>query len=193
MPPQGLIIGFEAIVPKQFDTTIFAKSMKKTLKDLAKQALADFNITTTNWETKVEFKIDGPIKRGKDWIVSIGTDNVIWGWVDQGTVEHEYGARRSRDGLLHFQPTPAIVGTRTRPGSLHSGQINRGTDWWVARSVVHPGITARNFSTIIGQKFQRELYKASATTMRLNIGKMKREGRPAKPPKSACFRPGHGC
>jgi len=193
MSPQGLIIGFEAIVPKQFDTTIFGKSLKKTLKDLAKQALADFKLTTENWQEQVEFTIDGPTKRGQDWVISVGTDNIIWGWVDRGTEEHEIIARKSKDGLLHFQPTPAIVGTRTRPGSLHSGQINRGTDWWVARSVIHPGIIARNFSTMVGQNFQRNLYKETAKTMRLNIGKIKREGRPAKPPKSACFRPGHGC
>lgn len=192
MAAQGLVIGFEAIVPKQFDTRIFAKSMKKTLKKLAKQALADFELTTENWEEEVEFTIDGPRKRGKDWVVSVGTDNVIWGRVDQGTEEHEIIARRSKDGLLHFQPTPAIVGTRTRPGSLYSGQIRRG-DWVTARSVLHPGIIARNFSTLVGQSFQRRLYKESVATTKLNIGKIKREGRPAKPPKSACFRPGHGC
>jgi len=192
MPPNGLIIGFEAIVPKQFDTTIFGKSLKKTLKNLAKQALADFELTTENWKEQVEFKIDGPTERGKDWIVSVGTDNMIWGWVDRGTEEHEIVARKSKDGLLHFQPTPAVIGTRTRPGSLHSGQIRRGA-WATARSVIHPGIIARNFSTMVGQKFQRNLYKTATATMKLNIGKIKREGRPAKPPKSACFRPGHGC
>lgn len=192
MSPQGLIIGFEAIVPKQFDTTIFHKSMKKTLKKLAKQALADFELTTENWEEQVEFTIDGPHKRGKDWVVSIGTDNIIWGWVDQGTEQHVIPVSKSKDGLLHFQPTERLVGTRTRPGSLYSGQIRRGA-WATARSIIHPGIIARNFSTLVGQNFQRNLYKASTTMMRLNIGKIKREGRPAKPPKSACFRPGHGC
>jgi len=192
MSPQGLIIGFEAIVPKQFDTTIFAKSMKKTLKSLAKQALADFELTTENWEEQVEFTIDGPTKRGKDWVVSVGTDNVIWGWVDQGTEEHEIVARRSKDGLLHFQPTSALVGTRTRPGSLYSGQIRRGA-WVTARSVIHPGITARDFTGIIRDKFEREMLKAFGGMMQRNLQKMKRAGRPAKPPKSACFRPGHGC
>ena len=134
MSPQGLIIGFEAIVPKQFDTTMFAKSMRKTLEKLAKQALADFELTTENWETKVEFKIDGPFTRGKDLHIAVGTDNVIWGWVDRGTEEHEIVARRSKDGLLHFQPTQRLVGTRTRPGSLSSGQIRRGA--WVL-SLIH--------------------------------------------------------
>ena len=192
MSPQGLIIGFEAIVPKQFDTTIFAKSMRKTLKDLAKQALVDFELTTENWQEQVEFKVEGPYKRGKDLAISVGTDNVIWGWVDRGTEEHEIVARRSKDGLLHFQPTQRLVGTRTRPGSLHSGQIKRGS-WVTARSVTHPGIEARDFTGIVRDKFEREMLKAFGGMMQQNLQKMKQAGRPAKPPKSACFRPGHGC
>ena len=192
-PPQGLVIGFEAIVPKQFDTTIFGKSLKKTLKKLAKEALTDFIGTTANWEEQVEFTIDGPRKHGKDWVVSVGTDNVIWGWVDRGTEEHVIAATKSKDGLLHFRPTEKFIGTRTYPGSLGSGQIRRRAEWATATSVLHPGIEARDFSTLVGEKFQRDLYKAAQATMRLNIGKIKRAGRPAKPPKSACFRPGHGC
>ena len=192
MPPQGLIIGFEAIVPKQFDTTIFAKSMRKTLEKLAKQALADFELTTENWQEQVEFKIDGPYTRGKDLHIAVGTDNIIWGWVDRGTEEHEIVARRSKDGLLHFQPTQRLVGTRTRPGSLSSGQIRRGS-WVTARSVTHPGIEARDFTGIIMDNFQKRALIAFQKDIIKDIQKIKRYGRPAKPPKTACFRPGHGC
>jgi len=192
MSPNGLIIGFEAIVPKQFDTSIFGKSMKKTLKKLAKQALADFNITTTNWEEQVEFKIDGPFTRGKDLHIAVGTDNIIWGWVDRGTEQHVISATKSKDGLLHFQPTERLIGTRTYPGSLGSGQIRRGA-WRTARSVIHPGIEARDFTGIIMDRFQKRALTAFQKDIIKNIRKIKRYGRPAKPPRTACFRPGHGC
>lgn len=193
MSPQGLIIGFEAIVPKQFDTTIFNRSMRKTLKSLAKQALADFELTTENWETEVEFKIDGPFTRGKDLHIAVGTDNVIWGGVDRGTAEHEIVARKSKDGMLHFQPTQRLIGTRTYPGSLTSGSIVRRPEWAVVRQVTHPGIEARDFTGIIIDRFQTRAYKAFQKDIIKNIQKIKRYGRPAKPPKTACFRPGHGC
>ena len=193
MSPQGLIIGFEAIIPKQFDTTIFAKSMKKTLEKLAKQALADFELTTENWETEVEFKIDGPYTRGKDWHIAVGTDNIIWGWVDRGTDQHIISGSRSKDGLLHFQPTERLIGTRTYPGTLGSGQIRRRGAWATATSVIHPGIEARDFTGIIMDNFQKRALVAFQKDIIKDIQKIKRYGRPAKPPKSACFRPGHGC
>lgn len=193
MSPQGLIIGFEAIVPKQFDTTIFAKSMKKTLKKLAKQALADFELTTENWKTDVEFKIDGPFTRGKDLHIAVGTDNIIWGWVDRGTEQHVISASKSKDGLLHFQPTQRLVGTRTRPGSLYSGQIRRRGTWATATSVLHPGIEARDFTGIIMENFEKSALAAFQKDIIKNLQRIKRYGRPAKPPKTACFRPGHGC
>jgi len=193
MPPQGLIIGFEAIVPKQFDTTIFGKSIRKTLKDLAKQALTDFVQTTANWEEQVEFKIDGPFTHGKDLHIAVGTDNIIWGWVDRGTEQHIISATKSKDGLLHFQPTERLIGTRTYPGSLGSGQIRRRAEWATATSVLHPGIEARDFTGIIMDRFQKRALTAFQKDIIKNIQKIKRMGRPAKPPKSACFRPGHGC
>lgn len=193
MSPKGLIIGFEAIVPKQFDTTIFNRSMRKTLKSLGKQALADYELTTENWETQVEFKIDGPFTRGKDLHIAVGTDSVIWGGVDRGTEEHEIVARKSKDGMLHFQPTQRLIGTRTYPGSLTSGSIVRRPQWAVVRQVTHPGIAPRNFTEIIIDRFQTRAYKAFQKDVIKDIQKIKRRGRPAKPPKSACFRPGHGC
>jgi len=188
------MISFKAIVPKQFDTTKFtANVVKKTLKTLAKQALEDFKITTTNWATPVEFKVDGPRKKGQDWIISIGTNNVIWHWVDAGTKEHEIIARKSKDGMLHFQPTEKLIGTRTYPGSLGSGLIRRRAEWAVVPSVTHPGITARNFSKLV----QANLEKVAPQMFTVALNKFTKQleigARPAKPPESACFRPGHGC
>jgi len=184
------MISFKAIVPKQFDTTKLATSLKKTLKDLAKRALEDFKLTTANWVEPVDFKIDGPKKRGDDWVISIGTDNVIWHWVDAGTKEHTYGARSSKDGLLHFQPTKQA---RTSPGNLVSGPIMREPYWVVAREVTHPGITARNFSGTIQANLEKVAPQMFTVVLNKFTKQLEIAGRPAKPPESACFRPGHGC
>ncbi len=58
-------------------------------------------------------------------------------------------------GKLHFQEhyTP-----HTRPGGKWGGSGARSGDWITARSTNWPGIKARKFNEIIGQKREREVF-----------------------------------
>lgn len=72
----------------------------------------------------------------------------IWNLVNAGSPEHTISARTG--GLLRFQKGYRAA---TTPGSLMSRRAYRSNPVWTAKSVSHPGFTARNFIKLIAEEY----------------------------------------
>jgi hypothetical protein len=102
----------------------------------------------------VAFYIVLPQLVGGNYETSVGTDNRIYGYVDEGTKAHIIRAKSG--GFLTFR-TGYIA--RTIPRVLHSGQSRYTGGWARKRIVRHPGTQSRRFSVIIQVKWQDEFEK----------------------------------
>lgn len=105
-----------------------------------------FNETATGWEHKVTFSATAT-REG----YIIGTDDAVWGYVNDGTPPHVIDA--------HGKTLAFSVGGRakTQPGVIGSGGGARGDTRVFARRVQHPGTEARGWTEIIGRKAETEL------------------------------------
>lgn len=120
------------------------EEMLATGRDVKK----DFERTTANWETPVDFRVTAE----RDG-VTISTESEIYGYVDDGTKPHDIApkhAKRLRFSVGGFQP-------KTNPRVIGSGQGRSGAVTVFRRIVHHPGTEAREFSKILQDKWQKQI------------------------------------
>lgn len=122
------------------------RAIETALGIVAVTALQDFQGIVRGWEHKPEFRI---VK--EDDHVSVGTDDDVFKFVDEGTRPHTIRARRAK--FLRFM---AGARAKTTPGSLRSGSGGGGSLMF-RRSVNHPGSKARGFSKMVAKRAQDRL------------------------------------
>jgi hypothetical protein len=127
----------DALSPRKYE-----RAIETALGIVAVTAVQEFQQTTRSWRHKPDFRI---AKDGDDR-VTVGTDDEVYGYVDQGTRPHVIRPRRGR--FLRFQ---AGARAKTTPGSLSSGGGGGGTTTF-RRGVNHPGTKARGFSELIAKR-----------------------------------------
>ena len=127
-------------------------AVNQTLKDFQKIAIAAHEETTENWKHDVKFharRMDFPGKSGQEGVaVKVWTDDVVWGYVDEGTKPHDIRPKKP-GGVLAF---PSAFAPKTQPRSLKSGAGSSGGPVVVTQAVHHPGTKARNFSAMLQRK-----------------------------------------
>lgn len=124
----------------------YPEAVAEALVMLSYEAQELFQKTTATWNQKPQFV---PIReRGG---VSVVTDDPVYRWIDAGTRPYKITARNAPN--LVFR-----VGGRskTRPNFIGSTAGRVGNKWRRKKSVNHPGITARNFSSIIFDRIQKK-------------------------------------
>ncbi len=128
------------------------KSLRITLINKARKIgnamKRDFLETTKTWEHKVEFSIDVSTK-GQGPAVLVGTDDEIYGYVNDGTPPHIIRPVHAK--MLRFATGYAA---KTSPGVLASGSGGASGSIAYAKIVHHPGTKARNFDKVIADKWQ---------------------------------------
>jgi hypothetical protein len=127
----------DALSPRKYE-----RAIETALGIVAVTAVQEFQQTTRSWRHKPTFRI---AKDGDDR-VTVGTDDEVYGYVDQGTRPHVIRPRRGR--FLRFQ---AGARAKTTPGSLSSGGGGGGVTTF-RRGVNHPGTKARGFSELIARR-----------------------------------------
>jgi hypothetical protein len=127
----------DALSPRKYE-----RAIETAMGIVAVTAVQEFQQTTRSWRHKPDFRI---AKDGDDR-VTVGTDDEIYGYVDQGTRPHVIRPRRGR--FLRFQ---AGARAKTTPGSLSSGGGGGGVTTF-RRGVNHPGTKARGFSELIARR-----------------------------------------
>ena len=142
-----------AIRPKKmpvYDPAAFAQAISDSLEETAQAIIADFEKTTSTWQHQPTF--DVMRQRGGGYGVrftelTVGTDDEIYGYVDQGTRRHLIRARNARTLAFAAGGTP-----KTRPNRLLAQAGAKGSTMVFRKQVMHPGTKARNFSKMIQRK-----------------------------------------
>ena len=96
--PSAVVV--KEIRPERFKDTEFKKAILRAAEAYSKELLKDFEATTATWEHNVEFeRIVDYEPRGPE--VFVGTDDEIYGYVNNGTRPHPIFPVRAK--VLRFQ------------------------------------------------------------------------------------------
>lgn len=146
------VIQFKQIKPKRFQGSkainILLGATRKAGNDIRK----DFEETTKTWTNKPEFQVVYAVRPNGPEVL-VGTDDKIYGYVNEGTKPHPIFPVRAK--ALRFQ-TGYVA--KTVPGQLFSLAGGAFGDVVHRPYVMHPGTEARNFDDII-QKAWKSKFK----------------------------------
>jgi len=148
-----MAVYLEAIRPRKsplYDPQAFAQAISDALDDAAKAMITDFEKTTKTWQHQPVFSVLS--QRGGGYGIrktelTVGTDDEIYGYVDQGTRRHIIRARRAKALRFGIGGQP-----KTRPNRLLAQAGAKGSTILYRQQVMHPGTKARNFSKMIQRK-----------------------------------------
>ena len=126
-----------------FDLAAYRRARTKALDETAKETKQLLEQTTATWRDKPAFEIQ---ENGENERV-VGTDDEIYGYVDDGTRPHVIVAKSG--GVLAFGPGAQA---KTRPRVISSGSGSRGGATVFRPRVQHPGTEAREFSETIAEQ-----------------------------------------
>lgn len=146
-------IGVEGLrtLAAKYQTGVTAR-IGSAMTGLAKIAQKVLQSNTQGWNPPVNFSITGSFNQGQ---ITVGTDDIRYKWVDDGTRRHVIRARRAK--VLRF--SSGYV-PKTRPGSFIIGAGTRSGGMIYRASVNHPGIKARNISKRVQQVIDPQLERA---------------------------------
>lgn len=138
----------KAILPPKdmFYVKAFEAAVKRAANEAIRAMDSDFKATTATWQTKVRFTKRIKTRAG-DITLSVTTSNKIYAYVDKGTKPHIIRAKRAK--YLRFQ---SGYRAKTTPRKIRSRNGGKSGGYLYRKSVKHPGLTAREFTTIIQDK-----------------------------------------
>lgn len=148
MPRQGLVV-VRPILPSSVREDQVRLNMLTAIARVAADAKRDIRRTTAHWNHRVTFTVNKTLsRRAADYGFTITTDDLIWGFLNEGT-EVRY-AVMTRD----FE-------AKTQPNVLDSGEGHGGFDHWGQAD----GIEARNWSRMLAAQYEPILRDAVAQAM----------------------------
>ena len=138
-----------AIKPPKLPTgEEYLKAIQAAVYKSAGLTLKDLQSTVSSWSNKPKFDVT-ITKTGNDYSVTAGTDDVIYGYVNNGTKPHDIKPRRSK--YLRFS-SGYVAKTRVGIiGSIPGGAF--GSDMF-SKGVFHPGFPGRKFVDAIQKRRQ---------------------------------------
>jgi hypothetical protein len=145
------MIRFKPILPKGeiLDARKLKRAKKNALDGAAKGALVDYKVTSQTWSHKPGFTIESPSDNER----IVGTDDDIYGYVDDGTPPHVIVAKPGK--VLTW--IGANYRAKTKPRVIGSGRGGNDNTIVYTKLVQHPGTDARDFSVTIAEKWEEQL------------------------------------
>lgn len=135
----------------------FMNAMRKSAKEIT----ADFEKTTQTWDHKPKFESVISLT-GPGPTVMVGTDDLVYKFVDEGTKAHEIVPKRP-GGVLVF---PGTFSAKTIPGVIGSRAGYKGGEIIKRPRVHHPGTEARRFTEVIKGKWEKRFKSDMEDVMR---------------------------
>lgn len=143
------MVKLRAIKPKAdpFNLRKIEAAVREGMQEAADEAKAMLERTTSSWQNQPTFTI----AQQKDGF-TVGTDDPIYGYVDEGTKPHIIRPKKARRLVFN-------VGGRakTAPNVIGSTSGARGDTRVFARQVQHPGTKPRNFSKLVQRQIQGQI------------------------------------
>lgn len=147
-------VRLQAIRPRKqpaYDLAAFNRAVQVALDDTARAILKDFERTVKTWKRKPEFYLSTRFRVGSRNVeIIVGTDNIIYGYVNDGTRAHIIRPKRSK--VLRFQ---SKYRSKTMPNQTFSRAGGGSGGFVFAQKVNHPGTKARNFDKVITDRHTR--------------------------------------
>lgn len=137
------------------------QEIERELDKIAKEAKDDFERTQSTWKHKARFVI-----RSSRGVREVKTAETPYVFVDFGTKPHII--RPKTANALAFN---ANSKAKTRPGVLTSGPGNPGGPKVIRKTAIkHPGTKAREFSQMIGEKWDRVFKRRMDEAIKRGLG-----------------------
>lgn len=145
------IVEIKPIIPTKYKPLQLDAIVKRIVAEEVVEVRTDYERTVKTWKHKPIFVIKWNSDRTG---ATVGTDNDIFGWVDQGTKPHVIKPKGN-------YPLRFTVGgkPKTRVMSINSYPGSKGTKSVAARTVHHPGTKARKFTKVILRAHKRMFAK----------------------------------
>lgn len=137
------------IKPLRLKIEAVLNAIESEAMSIADDMLLDFELTTATWNHQVEFEQLVSIGANGDIEIFVGTDDEIYGYVNNGTKPHEI--RPIRASVLAF---PSGYNAKTQPGKMVSRSGGSYGETVFAKRVMHPGTEARNFDKTITKDWE---------------------------------------
>lgn len=126
------------------DLASHRQAIRAAMDAIAKQAKAEFEKTTATWNKKPDFAIESP----SEFRRLVGTDDEIYGYVNDGTRPHLIVPHGRRMVLFPGgQP-------KTAPRVISSGTGSPGQKVFTTGPVHHPGTEPREFDEAIAEELE---------------------------------------
>lgn len=121
----GSVIQFTAVVPKykQYSSLDAKFHLIKYMEKLGNLVKKDFEATTVQWKVKPKFVVERNLPSEGLMILSVGTNDKLWGFIDRGVAPHILKPKHGR--AISFVGTHAYI--RKSPGA--SGQFESYTQY----------------------------------------------------------------
>ena len=148
------------IHPAKLNEHAIRAALETELEAVSKDILLDFELTTATWDHKVKFERQvsvGP----KSVDILVGTDDEIYGYVNNGTRPHVI-LPKTPHGVLAF---PSKHKAKTQPGKETAGAGGSSGPTVFAKGVLHPGTKARKFDRTIAKKWKPRFQKRMEAAM----------------------------
>ncbi len=155
------VFSVKQIKPKKLNVDAFRLATLNALRAEGRDVKKEYEKTTKTWKKKPEFEVLIGLTRGPGGGASVlvGTDNEIYGYVDEGTRPHII--RPVRASRLRFK---SGYKAKTQPRKIGSQAGGAFGDTVYAMQVRHPGNKPREFSPTIQKRrrkpFTRRMVKA---------------------------------
>lgn len=133
------------------DVGAVEKELLTFADDFANEMLLDFELTTAFWEHQVKFEKLVEVRGGNIEIL-VGTDDEIYGYVNEGTRPHVIKPKAPG------YPLSFMIGgkAKTTPKQIPSSKGVLGNIPVKAMVVHHPGTKAREFDKQIQKKYEKK-------------------------------------
>lgn len=143
------MIRLKPIKPKAdpFNLRKIEAAVREGMEEAADETKSMLERTTSSWQNQPTFTIE----QQSDGF-TVGTNDPIYGYVDEGTKPHIITPKRARRLVFN-------VGGRakTAPNVIGSTSGARGDTRVFAKMVRHPGTKPRNFTKIVQRQIQGQI------------------------------------
>lgn len=147
------------VLPNQYRPLApqFREAIAKEMERESRAVVREYTITTRTWKRKVRFEVN----IFPDGEMVIGTDNPIFGYVDEGTRPHIIRPRLAK--ALRFN---TVFRAKTVPNQITARPGMSAPPVAIRMEVHHPGTEARNFTKLIAKRSETRFSKNIAKAMK---------------------------
>lgn len=165
------VVETKLIKPKQLKIDDIRLELLNALRKEGTAIKHEYEKTVATWKQKPEFRRLSVSLRGGLAVIAVGTGDVVYKFVDEGTTAHKIVPKNRP--FLAYQ---TVFVPKTKPNVIASNAGGKSGPWTRRKEVWHPGNAPRNFSNIIQKNRAAPFEKAMQAAMKRGADKANARG-----------------